>query len=145
MQNQSPSLFRIIFTDYSSYLSVLFPLVFGIFTVYFFNTENTSSQLFLLITVIVTVIGVPTLIQRYRTIASVFANGTEAKGVITHIGFLRGRGRVEYSYHARGEKHTSSNAINRNGRTRNLRIGQNVQVMVDLDDPKRAFIREIYL
>ena len=145
MQNQSPSLFRIVSTDYSSYLSVLFPFVFGIFTLYFFNTENTSSQLFLLITAVVTIIGVPTLIQRYRAISSVFANGTETKGVITHIGFLRGRGRVEYSYNARGEKHTSSNAINRNGRTRKLRIGQNVQVMVDPDDPKRAFIQEIYL
>ena len=145
MQNQSPSLFRIISTDYSSYLSVLFPVVFGAFTIYFFNTQNPSSQLFLLITVVVTVIGVPTLIQRYRTISSVFANGTETKGVITSIGFLRGRGRVEYSYTAQGEKHTSSNAINRTGRTRNLRIGQDVKVVVDADNPKRAFIQEIYL
>lgn len=145
MQNQSPSLFRIVSTDYSSYLSVLFPFVFGIFTLYFFNTENTSSQLFLLITAVLTVIGVPTLIQRYRTISSVFANGTETNGVITYIGFLRGRGRVEYSYTAQGEKHTSSNAINRTGRTRNLRIGQDVKVIVDPDNPKRAFVQEIYL
>lgn len=145
MQNQSPSLFRIISTDYPSYLSVLFPVVFGAFTIYFFNTDNTASQLFLLITIVVTVIGVPTLIQRYRTISSVFANGIETKGVITYIGFLRGRGRVEYSYTAQGGKHTSSNAINRTGRTRNLRIGQEVKVVVDADNPKRAFIPEIYL
>lgn len=145
MQNQSPSFFRIISTDYPSYLSVLFPVVFGVFTIYFFNTQNTSSQLFLLITAIVTVIGVPTLVQRYRTISSVFANGIPTEGVITAIGFLRGRGRVEYSYTSRGEKYTTSNAINRNGRTRNLRIGQNVKVIVDPDDPKRAFIQEIYL
>jgi hypothetical protein len=145
MQNQSPSLFRIISTDYPSYLSVLFPAVFGAFTLYFFNTENNSSQLFLLITSIVTFIGIPTLIQRYRTISSVFAKGIPTKGVITAIGFLRGRGRVEYSYTAQGERYTSSNAINRNGRTRKLRIGQNVNVVVDPDDPKRAFIQEIYL
>ena len=145
MQNQSPSLFRIISTDYPSYLSVLFPVVFGAFTLYFFNTENDASQLFLLITVVVTVIGVPTLIQRYRTISSVFTNGAQTKGVITSIGFLRGRGRVEYSYTAQGEKHTSSNAINRTSRTRKLRIGQDVKVIVDPNDPKRAFIQEIYL
>ena len=145
MQNQNPSLFRIISTDYSSYLSILFPVVFGFFTIYFFNTENSSSQLFLLITTVVTAIGIPTLFQRYRTISSVFANGTLTKGVITHIGFLRGRGRVEYSYTAQGEKHTSSNAINRNGRTRNLRIGQEVKVVVDPNDPRRAFIQDIYL
>ena len=36
MQNQSPSLFRVISTDYPSFLSVLFPIVFGGFTAYFF-------------------------------------------------------------------------------------------------------------
>ena len=145
MQNQSPSLFRIISTDYPSYLSVLFPIVFGAFTIYFFITKHNSSQLFLLITAVVTIIGVPTLIRRYRTISSVFVNGTPTKGVITAIGFLRGRGRVEYSYTAQGETHKSSNAINRNGHTRKLRIGQNVKVVVDPGDPKRAFIQEIYL
>ena len=145
MQNQSPSLFRIISTDYPSYLSVLFPVVFGAFTVYFFVTKHSSSQLFLLITALVTLIGVPTLIQRYRTISSVFTNGTPTQGLITAIGFLRGRGRVEYSYTVQGERYTSSNAINRNGRTRKLRIGQHVNVVVDSDDPKRAFIQEIYL
>ena len=145
MQNQGPSLFRVISTDYPSYLSVLFPVVFGIFTIYFFNTQNDASQLFLFLTTVVTVIGIPTLIQRYRTISSVIAKGTQTKGVISSIGFLRGRGRVEYSYTVQGEKHTSSNAINRNSRTRKLRVGQSVNVVVDPNDPKRAFIQEIYV
>lgn len=145
MQKQSPSLFRVISTDYSSYLSVLFPIVFGSFTAYFFATENNSSQLFLFLAIGATVIGIPILIQRYRTISSVFTNGTETKGIITSIGFFRGRGRVEYSYTFQGEKLTSSNAINRNGRTRNLRVGQAVKVFVDPDNPKQAFIQEIYM
>jgi hypothetical protein len=145
MQNQSPSLFRVISTDYPSYLSVLFPVVFGAFTMYFFATENTASQLFLLLTIGATVIGVPTLIQRYRAISSVLANGTETKGVVNSVGFFRGRGRVEYSYTFQGEKHTTSNAINRNGRTRKLRVGQPVKVLVDPENPKRAFIQEIYM
>ena len=145
MQNQSPSLFRVISTDYPSYLSVLFPVVFGAFTMYFFATENTASQLFLLLTIGATVIGVPTLIQRYRAISAVLANGTETKGVVNSVGFFRGRGRVEYSYTFHGEKHTTSNAINRNGRTRKLRVGQPVKVLVDPENPKRAFIQEIYM
>src|SRR5688500_19477863 len=42
MQNQSPSLFRVVSTDYPSFLSVLFPIVFGGFTAYFFFTRNDS-------------------------------------------------------------------------------------------------------
>lgn len=144
MQKQSPSLFRVISTDYPSYLSALFPIVFWSFTAYFFATENNSSQLFLLLSIGATVVGIPILIQRYRTISSVFANGTETQGEITSIGFFRGRGRVEYSYTFRGEKQTSGNAINRNSRTRNLRVGQSLKVLVDPDNPKRAFIQEIY-
>lgn len=145
MQNQSPSLFRVISTDYPSYLSVLFPVVFGAFTMYFFATENTAAQLFLLLTIGATVIGVPTLIQRYRAISAVFQDGVSAKGIVSSIGFFRGRGRIEYVYTFQGQKLTSGNAINRNGRTRNLRIGQEVTVVVDRNNPKRAFVKEIYL
>ena len=145
MQNQSPSLFRVISTDYPSYLSVLFPVVFGGVTAYFFATENDALQLFLFLAIGVTIVGIPILIKRYRTISSVFANGKQTKAVITSIGFFRGRGRVEYSYTFQGEKHTSGNAINRNSRTRTLRVGETVKVLVDPENPKQAFIQEIYV
>ena len=145
MQNQSPSLFRVISTDYPSYLSVLFPVVFVGFTIYFFAVGNDSLQLFLFLAIGVTVIGIPVLVQRYRTITSVFENGQQANGVITSLGFFRGRGNVGYSYTFQGEKLTSSNAINRNSRTRNLRVGQTVKLFVDPNNPKRAFIQEIYM
>ena len=145
MQNQSPSLFRIISTDYPSYLSVLFPIVFGGFTLYFFAVGNDALQLFLFLAIGVTVVGIPVLLQRYRTISSVFANGEQTNGVVTSVGFFRGRGNVSYSYTFHGEKLTSSNAINRNSLNRNLRVGQTVKLFVDPDNPKRAFIQEIYM
>src|SRR5215813_11533125 len=98
MQNQGPSLFRIISTDYPSYLSVLFPIVFVGFTTYFFAVGNDALQLFLFLAIGATVVGIPVLLQRYKTISSVFANGEQAKGEVTSIGFFRGRGSVGYSY-----------------------------------------------
>ena len=145
MQNQNPSLFRVISTDYPSYLSVLFPLVFGGFAIYFFAVGNDALQLFLFLAIGVTVVGIPVLLQRYRTISSVFANGEQTNGIVTSVGFFRGRGNVGYSFTFHGEKLTSSNAINRNSLTRNLRVGQAVKVFVDPDNPKRAFIQEIYM
>jgi Protein of unknown function (DUF3592). len=115
------------------------------FTIYFFAIGNSALQLFLFLAIGVTIIGIPVLLQRYKTISSVFANGEQTKGVITSIGFFRGRGSVGYSYSFHGEKLTSSNAINRNSHTRNLRVGQTVKVFVDPDNPKRAFIQEIYM
>ena len=145
MQGGSPSIFRIISTDYTSFLSVLFPVMFGGFSLYFFFVGNDALRLFLPLAILAIVIGVPVLIQRYRAISSVFAEGEQAKGEITAIGFFRGRGVVKYSYTAQGKKQVSDNAISKNGRTRNLKVGQKVTVFVDRKDPKRAFIREIYL
>jgi hypothetical protein len=145
MQSRGPSLFRVISTDYPSFLSVLFPIVFGGFSLYFFFTRNDAFQLFLLLAIGVTVVGVPVLVQRYRVISSVFADGSEAKGIVTGLRFFRGRGRVEYSYTFKGEKQVSANAINKNSRTRKLRVGEAVTVIVDPNNPKRAFIQEIYL
>ena len=145
MQSKKLSLLRVISTDYPSFLSALFPIVFGGFTAYFFFSGNDAFQLFLLLTVGVTILGVPFLFRRYRTISSVFENGMQTQGVVTSIGFFRGRGSVEYTYTFQGEKQTSSNAINKNSRTRNLRVGQSVKVVVDPNNPKQAFIQEIYL
>jgi hypothetical protein len=145
VQGRSPSLFRVISTDNSSYLSVLFPIVFGLFSIYFFFSGNDALRLFLPLAIGVTVIGVPVLIRRYRAITSAFTEGAQTKGTITGIGFFRGRGVVKYSYTFQGKQHASDNAINKNGRTRQLKIGQKVTVLVDPRDPKRAFIQEIYL
>ena len=95
--------------------------------------------------IVAAVIGVPVLVRRYQTISSVFEDGTEAQGTVTSLSFFRGRGRVQYSYTFQGEKQSSDNAINKNGRTRKLRVGQKVTVLVDRNNPKQAFIRDIYL
>lgn len=145
MQSRSPSLFRVISTDYASYLSVLFPIVFGGFSLYFLFARNEAVRLFLPLAIGATVIGVPVLVQRYRTISSAFADGMQTKAVVTGISFFRGRGLVKYSYIFQGEKQVSDNAINKNNRTRKLRVGQKVTVLVDRNNPKRAFIQEIYL
>ena len=145
MKSQHPTLSRVISTDYPSFIAVLFPVVFDIFTIYFFFTGNYSFQFFLPIAIVATIIGVPFLVKRYRIISSVFEAGIQTKGTVTNIGFFRGRGSVSYSYNVQGETQTSSNAINRNSHTRKLTVGQKVTVVVDRDDPKRAFIWEIYL
>ena len=145
MKNQNLSLFRVISTDYPSFLCVLFPIVFGGFSAYFFFTRNDALQLFLLLAIGSLVLGIPYLVQRYRTISSVFADGIATQATITNLFFFRGRGRVEYSYTIQGNKQTSSNAINKNGRTRSLKVGQIVNVIVDRNDPKLAFIRELYI
>lgn len=145
MNKQKPSLMRVISNDYPSLLAALFPIVFWAFTAYFYYGGDTSSELFLLLSIGITLAAAPVLIWRYRLISSVFEDGMETPGTIQSVYFFRGRGRVEYVYMFQGQKYSSGNAVNRTKYTRTLRDGQPVTVFVDPENPKRAFIKEIYL
>lgn len=145
MQSQKPSFFRVISVDYPSLLSFLFPVVFWALTAYYFYTENDSMQLFMLLSVGVTVVGIPYLFWRFYIISSVFEDGLEVQGTIMDIGFFRGRGHINYTYIHQGQKYISGNAINKSKYTKGFQGGQQVTILVDRNSPKRAFVKEIYL
>ncbi|MGB8982186.1 MAG: DUF3592 domain-containing protein [Anaerolineales bacterium] len=145
MQNHRPSLFRVISVDYASLLAVLFPVVFWVWSGYYFYSGDDSLQLFLTLSAIVSLVAIPFLFWRYRMISSIFEDGIETQGTVTATRFFRGRGRIEYAYSLQGQKFVSSNAVNRTQYTRELSEGQQVTVFMDRDNPKRAFLKEVYL
>ncbi|HKJ37526.1 MAG TPA: DUF3592 domain-containing protein [Anaerolineales bacterium] len=145
MQNQKPSLFRVILVDYSSLLAALFPITFWILTTYYFYTGDDGLQFFVLLSTGVTVLGIPYLFWRFHIISSVFEDGLEVQGTIMSVSFFRGRGRADYTYTHQGQKYISGNAISRTKYTRTLQSGQQVTILVDRNTPKRAFVKEIYL
>jgi len=145
MLNEKPTLFRVVSVDYLSLLSVMFPVVFWGLSGYFYYIGDDALQIFVILSIAFSIIGIPLLFWRYQMISSVFEDGLEAPGMITRIGFFRGRGRVDYAYSYQGQKYTSGNAISRSKHTRNLMSGQQVTVLVDRNNPKRAFVKEIYL
>lgn len=145
MQNQKPSLFRVISVDYPSLLSFLFPITFWVLTAYYYYIGSDSFQLFVLLSTGATVLGIPYLFWRFYIISSVFEDGLEVPGTVTGIGFFRGRGRVDYTYTHQGQKYISGNAINRTKHTKGLQSGQQVTILVDRNTPKRAFVKDIYL
>jgi hypothetical protein len=66
-------------------------------------------------------------------------------GVITSIAFRRDRGKAEYSYTFQGQTYTAGSAVMKNGRTKQLRTGAEVALVVDPTAPERATIRELYI
>ena len=141
----TPSLLRIIQVDYLASLGAIFPFVsWGLAVVgRFFDPE--ASSFFLQASPIVTVAGLVVIAWRGSTIRSVISNGAETAGVISGIGFFRGRGQVRYVYTYQGQKYEGSSAIQSTKSTRTLTQGQEVTVMVDPFRPRRAFVRELYL
>lgn len=152
-----PSAFRIIGTDYTASLAVIFPLViwamyvaitfFGFFPGFRGRDPLTPSVApFLLnFALILTVVGLPLLIWRIRSIQSHFKRGVEVPGTITSANFYRGRGRLEYAYSFQDQTYRTGNAVQETKQIKGLQPGDNIILVVDPDKPRKALIRDIYL
>jgi len=152
---RTPSVMRIVWTDYWAALAAifLFPFlalifIFGILPMLLDSriTTNLASLLTLLIgAAFWTLIFGGALAWRITVIRSVFADGQDVRGQISEVGFSRDHGTVKYSYTYMGTNYTGSNRVMKNGRTGRLAAGAEAGVMVDTGDPRRAFLKDLYL
>ena len=143
---KSPTLFRIVETDYVAFLAFLFPIVFWVFYLAMLILQTSGSLTYALVTaLVVTVIAVLVLAWRVQLIKSTFDDALEALAVIRGVSFFRDRGRVEYTYAYQGQTYASGNAIHKTKRTQALNPGDSMIVVVDRSKPERAFLRDLYL
>ena len=155
--SMQPSIFRIIQSDYTACLAVMASLVvwgmyiateyFGFFPGLGGRNPLTGedASFFLILGIITTLIFTPRLIWRIRSFQIIFSRGIEVSGHITNIRFNRDRGRVEYTYTYQGQTYQAGNGVFKTKRTKAIQQGDEVVLMVDRDNPKRAIIRDIYL
>ena len=147
INRKSPSLIRLIDTDYITLIAVVLPLVaWGLYAVLnIAQVKPAPGVTYIAVAAAITVIAVLVFLWRYRTLARVFADGIEVPATIHNAAFFRDRGRVEYVYTFQGEKYLAGAAVHKNRRTAALRPGEQVTVLVDPDHPKRAFIGDLYV
>lgn len=144
--NRQPSRIKIITIDYAAFLSALFPPIsWGFYLILRLMGEPMAQAPFLpAIFGVITVLGIGVLAWRIQLINTVFTDGIEASATISRISFFRDRGRVDYYYLYQNQKYSSGAAVMKVKRTRDLNIGDQVIVVVDRNQPKRAFIRDLY-
>lgn len=145
MNPSRPSISRILWVDYGAFIGAITPLAtiaVGLLLLFTQPDGLTFAPWLMLAGV---VIGGAVLLWRYRLISSVFEEGEAVSGAITNVSFFRDRGRVEYVYTYQGQKLVSGNAVHRVRQSEALTQGQTVTVLVDRSNPKRAFVRELYL
>lgn len=145
MEPRRASLIKIIWGDYSSFLAAISMVVTAGFLVYDQFTQQLGlGETLIFITIAVWVAGIALILWRVRHISSVFEFGFEVEADITDIGFFRDRGRVTYVFTIQGERYQVSNAIMKTAFTRSLQRGQKIKVISHRDNPKSAFIRDLY-
>jgi len=145
--NRKPSLQKIIAVDYSAFLGYLFPvLMWGIYIVIIaLGIVKTNDPTLPILFATITFIALFILIWRIQIFKAVFNSGIETTAIINHISFFRDGGRVGYVYTYQGQEYTNSNAIQKDEQTLALKLGEQMILMVDRNNPKRAFIRDLYI
>jgi len=140
----TPSLTRVIWNDFSAFLSTgmgFFLLLFGIWDLL---TSTRIVQSFLWFNIGIPVAAFLFTLYRFLQIRGVFMDGQSTQGEVSEVRFFRGRGIIRYVYTINGEKYLSGNRVQLTRETRNYRVGDPVTLMVDRNQPKRAFIRDLY-
>ena len=146
MDDKKLSIERIFWTDYITSMSAIAILIFvGFFLFDRFIQPFTFTKSLPFITAVICAAGITAIIWRIRLISSAFETGWEVEGDISGVSFFRDRGSVTYIYTVQGEKYKSSNAVMRHRLTQSLHRGQKVVIMANRDNPKVAFIRDIYI
>jgi hypothetical protein len=143
---QHPSFFRVVSTDYTACSSLLTPFVLGAFYLYLSLTEETPVELIVPIMFAAgAVIAVIVLFWRIQLFNTIFSDGMTATATISKIWFYRDRGRINYTYFYLGQNYTSGNVVMKVKKARQIQMGDQLTVMINRNNPKQAYIRDLYL
>lgn len=151
-----PSLQKIIWSDYLTLVSVLFPIILWLIYLDSITTqfshmlssktdEPIDPAIFIWIAVGGSATFIPILLYRVSAIYKHFTDSEIVEGTITMIRIIKDRGRVEYSYHYSGQTYHTGNAIHKNKFTKSLREGDHVDLAVSRSNPSKALIKEMYV
>ncbi len=85
------------------------------------------------------------LLWRVTRIQKLFRRGALVRGYITRIRLMRDRGRVEFRYEFNGERIESWMPVHRSPEVLALRESQEIDLLVDATQPRRAIIRHLFI
>lgn len=144
--HSAPSVVKILAVDYISLLAAAFPAVTWVvyLAVLIFEKNQQGGPSFLPVAVIITLISVLVLVWRIRQFFSIYAEGYTAAAHVSNVWFFRDRGRVEYIFSHQGQKYVSGTAVHKVKAVQDLHPGDEVIVVFDPNNPKQAFIRDLY-
>lgn len=151
------SLKKTLGADYLSILSIVIPIVALLLYIdaRYFNllhlivkrgtSTNNDSFFFLWMAIVTILICIPFLFFRVQRIKNHFKEGVEVIGIIIYISLFKDRGRIEFSYVFEGKEYVSGTAVHQNSYVKSLKMGQHINVVVNKENPKKAFIKEMFV
>ena len=145
MNDKQPSLLKIIWIDYWAFVSTIFCLVAAGMYVYDTFFKETSAQNLTWFALAIFGAGLLGLAWRYISIVSLYNSGLETKATVSEIGFFRDRGYIKYIYPYENKKYASRMTVMKNKLTTRYRIGSEIEVIVDRENPKKSIIKDLFI
>ncbi|HLO15092.1 MAG TPA: DUF3592 domain-containing protein [Anaerolineales bacterium] len=144
MNDKQPSILKIAWIDYWAFISAAFCLVaMGIYIYHLFLSGNPTHN-FIGVALGIFVLGLLGMAWRYISIVSLYNSGLETKGTISEIGFFRDRGYIKYIYPYENRKYAGHVTVMKNRTTTRYKIGNEIEVIVDRENPKKSLIKDLY-
>ncbi len=152
----TPSPVRIVQSDYLALLCVIGPVVgwclwlaFDYFGLSLNRRGRTldagTSPIFLYLACGFTALCLPLLYWRVASFLNTFRNGVQVIGRVLSVDFYKDRGTVVYAFEHENREHKISRGIHKSARTRALKDGQAVVVVLDPENPQGALLRDLFV
>ena len=141
MNNQRPSLFRILVLDYYTFMAYLITII-GWVIFYANRTDPESNMLYIAIGV--TCAAVLVFLWRLYTFIKIFDSGVETPAIIQRFLYARIHGRIEYTYTYQGVEYNVHDDVVKYTGVREIAIGLQVTALVNPNNPKKAVINELF-
>lgn len=139
------SLLQVFWNDGFAFISaIIAPILWAVFLFLMYQDGTGMSTPFIIIGVVVTIAGIGVFLWRVNTYRTLFADNQAAQANITDVSFWRDRGRASFTFTYNGQKYATGSPLMKTGRTKALRVGETVTVLVDRNNPKSAIIRKLF-
>lgn len=145
MNDKRASVLKIIWVDTWAMYAAIFSLVTPAIYIYdmFFAKQSMNNLGWIMLGILV--LSLFGLAVRVISILSLCNAGLEAKAIITEIGFFRDRGYIKFLYTYQGQKYVGSQRVMKNKITTQYRNGQEVNIVVDRENAKKAIITDLFI
>lgn len=145
MNDKRPSIVKIIWVNYWAFLSAIFAIVGPSIYIYdrFFAPKPTENFFWIAIGIFFSaLLG---LLTRIVSILSICNNGQNVKATIFEIGFFRDRGHIKFLYTFQGQKYIVRQRVMKNKITLQFQHGQEVDILINSENPKKAVIKDLFM
>ena len=144
-ERKRPTILRIIDSDYTAAMAILLLIIFWVLFWFLAAIHLVDLQILRYVVIGLTIVFLDLLAWRCWLITHIFAEGVEKQADVQQVSFFRERGRLLVSFIWEGRPLQKDSLIPKNNYTQTIQEGQQIAIMVDRDDPRRAFIRDLYL